>query len=116
MPKPDVTGKSTGKKVKDTRFQPGESGNSLGRPLGSRNRLSEKFLDALCRDWEEHGPAVLKTVREDDPAAYLRVAASLLPKQSEVSLTSDLSHLSDEQLQAKIKLLAAKLGDSVNVS
>ena len=51
---------------------PGESGNPRGRPLGSRNKLSEKFILALHDDFEEHGSAVIQQVRQerttlDDP-------------------------------------------------
>src|SRR5215469_15980064 len=56
-----------------------------GRPVGSRNRLSEQFLSALAADWEEHGVEVLQKVREDRPADYLRVIASVLPKEMQVA-------------------------------
>jgi hypothetical protein len=68
-----------------------------GRPKGSRNKLSEQFLQELCADWERHGQSVLDRVREDQPAQYLRVVASVVPKEI-VLPTRSLDDLSDEEL------------------
>lgn len=72
-------------------FKAGESGNPLGRPKGSRSRFSETFCQDVIDDWEKNGASVLAKVREEDPATYLRVAASLVPK--EFKLTTDESTL-----------------------
>ena len=68
---------------KPNQFQPGHPGGP-GRPKNSRNRLSTKFLDALAKDFEEHGEGVLKIVRAEDPSGYLRVVASLMPKELDI--------------------------------
>lgn len=60
------------------RFITGNSGG--GRKKGSRNRLTETFLAAIESDFAEHGPTALATLRADDPAAYLRIVASLVPR------------------------------------
>jgi hypothetical protein len=49
-------------------------------PKGSRNRLSEEFVNELYADWCEHGAEALKKVRETRPDVYLKVVASLLPR------------------------------------
>ena len=72
-------------------------GHGAGRPKGSRNKLSERFLSALCADFEEHGDDVLRTLRETQPAVYVRVIASLLPTQVEAH-ASIVSSFSDEQV------------------
>jgi Family of unknown function (DUF5681) len=36
-------------------FKPGQSGNPAGRPLGSRNKLSEAFLADFYQVWQERG-------------------------------------------------------------
>jgi hypothetical protein len=95
-------------KKRDTRFKPGQSGNPAGRPKGSRNRHSENFLNAFAQDFEQHGAAVSERVRKERPQDYLKVAASLLPKQMETETrrTRPLSELGDGEL---IELLAGDI-------
>jgi hypothetical protein len=61
-------------------FPPGVSGNPAGRPKGARSRLSESFISALAKDFQENGIEAIKKVRQDEPAQYLRVVSSLVPK------------------------------------
>jgi hypothetical protein len=42
-----------------TRFQPSQSGNPKGRPKGSRHKLSEAALRALCANFEAGGAAAM---------------------------------------------------------
>jgi hypothetical protein len=71
------------KKEVTTKWKPG--GNPLGRPLGSRSKFSEAAVADLLTDWTAHGPEVLARVRQTDPATYLRVAFTVIPK--DVALT-----------------------------
>lgn len=88
----------TGKKQKPEHlFKPGQSGNPLGRPKGSRNRLSEDFISALSDDFAEHGKAVIEAVRAESPVDYIKVVASLAPKQ--VTIQDDtLERMSDIEI------------------
>lgn len=80
-------------------FKPGQSGNPKGRPKGSRHKLAETFLSALYKNFETGGPETIERVRAEDPAAYLRVVASVLPKETEVTLRTHLAkELSDDEL------------------
>jgi hypothetical protein len=65
-------------------FQPGESGNPAGRPLGSRNRLGEAFLSDLLVAWRKHGADALETVATEKQADFVRVTAQTIPKQLNV--------------------------------
>ena len=62
-------------------WQPGQSGNPAGRPLGDRNKLSQKFILALHDDFEEHGATVVAKVREEYPQVYLQVIGKLVPRE-----------------------------------
>ncbi len=93
----------TTEKKQDTRFKPGQSGNPAGRPKGSRNRVSEKLLEALATDFEAHGKEVIEKVRADRPADYLKIIASLVPKQMEIEdlrSSRKAEDLSDDELAA----------------
>mgnify|MGYP006056044853 CR=1 len=83
-------------------FAPGNPGGP-GRPKGSRNKLGEAFIEALHDDFAEHGVAAIQRVRDEKPDAYVKVIASLLPKEFKIETTSDLT---DEQLDARIRTLA----------
>ncbi|MCF2523914.1 hypothetical protein [Bradyrhizobium sp. G127] len=56
-----------------------------GRVPGSRNRLQGKFIDELANDFAEHGAGVIKIVRAEKPTEYLKIVASILPKELFVS-------------------------------
>ena len=92
---PDNTGR---KQV--TRFQSGKSGNPAGRPRGARNKHSENFINAFAQDFEQHGAEVIEKVRAERPQDYLKIAASLLPKQMELEAnrTRPAPELTDAEL------------------
>jgi hypothetical protein len=61
------------------RFLTGNSGG--GRRKGSRNKLTERFMDAIADDFAEHGADAIAKVRKDDPIAYLKIVGSLIPRE-----------------------------------
>src|SRR5271154_5841440 len=61
------------------RFLTGNSGG--GRRKGARNKLTELFLDAIADDFTEHGAEAIAKVRTDDPATYLKIVGSLVPRE-----------------------------------
>jgi len=84
-------------------FSPGQSGNPGGKPVGSRNRLQGDFMRALSEDFAAHGKAAIAQCRMEKPDVYLRIVASLFPKELEIK--RPLDDLSDEELEAGIALL-----------
>ncbi len=93
------------------RFPSSYCGNPAGRPKGSRNKLGEAFVAALCEDFEVHGVAAIVRVRETDPVAYVKVCAGLLPRQ--LRITDDERDLTDDELDRRIRQLAGILGVEV---
>jgi hypothetical protein len=80
--------------------QPGEVRNPAGRPKGSRNKLGEAFIAAIHDDFLLYGFKAIARVREEDPVAYVKVCAALLPREVKVETVSDLS---DEELDRRLR-------------
>jgi hypothetical protein len=82
----------------------GPTPNPLGRKPGTPNKFSRAFLADVAEKWHAHGAGVLEEVRRDDPATFLRVCASLVPR--EILLTTQnatpVSQMSETELQALI--------------
>jgi hypothetical protein len=85
------------------------AGNPAGRKPGSRNRLSEAVICALLRDFSKHGEKAIAKVRRTHPAAYLKICALLVPRENKVEHSRSVSELSDQQLNAMIEALSARL-------
>ena len=89
-----------------TRFEKGHS----GRPKGSRNKLAQRVFDDLFAHWNEpagggmsKGQAALELLYREEPGAYLRLTASVLPK--EFVFENAVTELDDEELDRMIEAL-----------
>jgi hypothetical protein len=93
-----------------TRFgASGGTGNpSRAKQKGARDRLSAAFLNDFADDYDANGKAVIETVRGQDPVAYMRLAAALLPTKVEIT-ESPFDGLSDEQLNAYLEEMRAQM-------
>ncbi len=85
-------------------FKPGNP----GRPKGSRNKLGEAFLEAMHDDFEAHGVAAIVKVREEKPDQYLKVIASILPKDLNINV-NQMDGMTDDELIERIRALDATI-------
>jgi hypothetical protein len=68
--------------------------------------LRDDFLKALSTDFAVHGVAAIVAYREEKPAEYLKIVASVLPKELPKDAARDpLEDLSDADLLARIRSL-----------
>src|SRR5580704_10854403 len=97
-----------------TRFGAGQINGSRGRQKAARDKISAAFLEALNEAFYEpndsggtKGLDAIKKVRDEDPATFARIFATLLPKQLEIEDTPPESALTDEQLEQVYQALLA---------
>lgn len=88
-----------------TRFSADNPGRA--KQKGARDRMTAAFLTALADDFDAHGKSVVERVRTEDPSTYLRVFASMVPKELEI--TRPLDGVSDEELAALIELVRERI-------
>ena len=74
----------------------------IGRRKGARNRISTALLTAFAEDFEKYGDETVRICRVEKPIEYLKIAASLLPKEFEIS-DSRLQELDDNELESLIE-------------
>ncbi|WP_315749589.1 MULTISPECIES: hypothetical protein [unclassified Bradyrhizobium] len=96
-----------GRDTKTGRFLPGNSGNG-GRKPGSRNRLGELFMEDLRQCWQERGAEALRRCAEDEPAQFVRVVASLLPK--DININGSIG-VSAQSVLENFRMAVAALGN-----
>ena len=83
----DNTANQQPEHLKAHSFKPGQSGNPKGRPVGSRNKLTEKFLKDALEAWEERGPEALKVMATERPGDFAKMIAAIIPKEDKLEHT-----------------------------
>jgi hypothetical protein len=90
-------------------WQPGQSANPVGRAVGSRSKLSEKFILALHDDFVQHGQAVITRVRTEFPQVYLQVIGRLVPRELHLKNESPVAGMTDEHLHEALANVRSQL-------
>ena len=79
-----------------------ERGNGRARSSkGSLNKLAELFCADMLRAWHAQGPEIIKRTIETDPATFLRICSSLVPKDLDVA-HNRFEHMSSQELDAAL--------------
>ena len=94
---------------RSNQFKPGHNIKG-GRPKGSRNKLAHRVVDDIFRHWNEpaggelcKGQAALELLYREKPGEYLKLTASVLPK--EFVFENAVTELDDEELDRMIEML-----------
>jgi hypothetical protein len=65
--------------------------------------FDKPFLEALAKDFQEGGAQAIAAVRRNQPAAYMKICALLVPSEHKVE------HRTDEELERAIAAIKASL-------
>src|SRR5262245_61338138 len=96
------------KQVNGRMWQPGQSGNPNGRPVGSRTAFSAGFLKDLAEVWSDEGrEAMLKTAKTN-PTVFFATCARLIPQDVKLTIEQQLpGNLSMEDWNLMMQILDA---------
>jgi hypothetical protein len=101
-------------------FQQGVSGNPHGNRHRTRHLLNQEFMQALLLNFRHQGKKAIEKVARDQPAAYLKILALLVPRELKLEHSGDvIKAMTDEQIEQAIeviqRMLEARAGDQAKV-
>src|SRR5258706_255816 len=97
------------------KFARGWSGNPGGSVEATRRSFNKDFLLALAADFKKHGAAALEKVRKQQPAAYMKICALLVPREMKVEHSNAIKAMSDEQIEQAIEAIQTMLEQQAKV-
>jgi hypothetical protein len=85
-------------------WKPGQSGNTAGRPKGSKHRITETMPAIVLADVTQNAVEALAQLRREDIVAYFAVIMKFVPTELLMKLEAgkllDYSEMTDEELNA----------------
>ena len=76
-------------------------------------------MQALLLHFRQHGKKAIEKVAREQPAAYLKILALLVPREMKLEHSGGVKAMSDEQIEEAIELiqtmLAARAGEAAKV-
>ena len=89
-------------------WQPGQSGNPNGRPVGSRTVFSQGFLKDLASVWAEEGRETMVKTARDNPSVFFATCARLIGPEVKLTIEQSLpGNLSMEDWTIMREVIAA---------
>jgi hypothetical protein len=81
--------------------------------------VNQEFVQALLLNFRHQGKKAIEKVARDQPAAYLKILALLVPREMKVEHSGGVKAMIDEQLEAGIeaiqRMLEARAGEQAKV-
>ena len=71
----------------------------------TRRSFNRDFLLALAADFKKHGAAAIEKVRKQQPAAYMKICALLVPREMKLEHSGGVKAMTDEQLERSLELI-----------
>jgi len=100
-------------------FKQGVSGNPHGNRHRTRHLLNQEFMQALLLNFRHEGKKAIEKVARNQPAAYLKILALLVPREMKLEHSGGVKAMSDEEIEQAIEaiqtMLAARAGEAAKV-
>jgi hypothetical protein len=71
-------------------WQPGQSGNPNGRPVGSRTVFSQAFLKDLAEVWSDDGREAMAKTAKTNPTVFFATCARLIGPEVKLTIEQQL--------------------------
>ena len=71
-------------------WQPGQSGNLNGRPVGSRSAFSAGFHRDLAEVWQHHGRDSMLHTAKTQPAVFFATCARLIGPEVKLTIPATI--------------------------
>ena len=107
------------KHVNGRMWQPGQSGNPNGRPVGSRTAFSAGFLKDLAEVWSEEGREAMVKTAKTNPTVFFDTCARLIGPEVKLTIEQQLpGNLSPADWNLMVQILDAvksAIPDAANI-
>ena len=90
-------------------FQRGFSGNPGGNRHRTRHLLNQEFMEALLLNFRHQGKKAIEKVARNQPAAYLKILALLVPREMQIEHTNRIKQMTDEEIEQAIEAIQTML-------
>jgi len=76
---------------------------------GGRNKFGAHFISDFYADWVQHGAAAIEKLRLESPKDYVKVAASLLPRELHVKAASIVDGWTEDEVKAALDHIRSQI-------
>ena len=90
-------------------FRQGVSGNPHGNRHRTRHLLNQEFMQALLLNFRHEGKKAIEKVARNQPAAYLKILALLVPREMKLDHSGGVKAMTDEELEVAIEAIKAMI-------
>ena len=96
-------------------WKPGQSGNSAGKLIGTRQAFSQGFIKDFSTVWQEEGLEAIRKVARKSPESFVAIAAKACPADVRISIEQSTGGLSPQDwmlVQEVVSAVKAALPDA----
>ena len=73
---------------------------------GSRNKLSQDFIERAYAAWRAHGKDAFEHMATKEPSKFVQTIAALIPQHFKFEHEHKVLHLTEEQIERRLLELA----------